>query len=143
VTTPDEGAQKILAALSAVPGLAVFDSEVPADPPREREDDPSSPVKPYCVLYMGGGTTRSTRLGYRAVDLSLGFQVTYAAGTPRGARWAFAKGRTALVGLRLFDGRQHGRVKEDLEGGEVREDTDVPDDLRWYLPMRYRIATTT
>lgn len=142
MTTTVSALEAILAALKAVPGWTVFEGE-PVDPPREIVDGKPGPVKPYCCLYMGGGITRSNRHGYRAVDLSLGWQVTYAAGTPRGALWAFDKGRAALVGLSLFDGAQHGVVKEDLDVGEVRKDKDVPNDIRWFLPMRYRIATTT
>jgi hypothetical protein len=141
VTTAVEGVETILAVLEAINGWTVFEGE-PVDPPRE-DDNPSSPVLPYCCLYMGAGVTRSSRHGYRAVDLSLPWQITYAAGTPRGALWAFDKGRAALVGLHLFDGAQHGVVKEDLDPGEVRKDKDVPNDIRWFLPMRYRITTTT
>jgi len=143
VTTTVGAVEEILTVLQAVSGWTVFEGE-PVDPPREEtEDDALGPVLPYCCLYMGGGMTRATRHGGRPVDLSLGWQITYAAGTPRGALWAFDKGRAALVGLRLFDGLQHGQVKEAIDAGEVRRDKEVPNDIRWYVPMRYRIATTT
>ena len=143
MTTTVEAVDKILTVLNTIDGWTVFEGE-PIDPPREEtDDDEVGLVLPYCCLYMGGGMTRSSRHGYRAVDLSLGWQITYAAGTPRGALWAFDKGRAALVGLHLFNGAQHGRVKEDIDAGEVRKDKDVPNDIRWFLPMRYRIDTTT
>lgn len=134
----------VLAALNTITGVTIYEGDPPSDPPREDPGDVSSPVLHYACLYMGGGQPRADRHAHRATNLDLGFTVTAVSGTPRGALWTVDKVRAALNGLRLIAGLEHGRLREITEPSQrVRKDTDVPDDLRWYLPMQYRFATTT
>lgn len=141
-----EANNAIVAAL-AVPNLFVLTGGVPDD--LEMDRDQAGRVKPYAVLYLGGGQASADRYGgLRAakdvpLDLAIPFQVTAAAGTYEGALWAVGKVRAALTGVQLFDGRTTTRLREDTDPGPLRQDKAVPNDLRWYLPMQYRFATTT
>jgi len=141
VTTVSEIATAALAELEAIPNLVVFDNDVPELTAVQR--DGQGNAKPYAVLWTsGGGVRRSDRLAYAALDLSAGFTVTCAAGTPGGARWAVDKVRARLTGLRLL-GVNHGFLKEVLDDpGPIRKDKDVPSEIRWFLALPYRIATS-
>lgn len=140
MTTIDQVAQLALTELQAISGLIVFDGDVPDLTTAQRDD--KGRAKPYVVLWTGGGgVRRSDRYAYAALDLAAGFTVTCAAGTPRGARWVVDQVRARLTGTALL-GAGNGRLKEVLDDpGTVRIDRDVPTDLRWFLPLLYRIAT--
>jgi len=140
VTTIDTVAQTALTELAAITNLIVFDGHVPALGSTQRDDE--GRAKPYAVLYHNDGQVRSwDRYAYTALDLAAGFQVTCAAGTPRGALWVVDKVRARLTGRRLL-GASEGFCKEVTDPGPLRIDDDVPSDLRWFLPLLYRIATT-
>lgn len=144
MTTTVATVERIIQILDAIPGLGVFEGEVPKDPPRDAE----LRALPYVCVYMGAGQTRNTRHGYQPSDLGLSFQITCSAGTPRGANWAVDKVRAALNGVRLLategDPRlSDSRLREVTDPGPLRMDRDVPTDLRWFLPLLYRFATNT
>jgi hypothetical protein len=148
VTTLREASDALVAVLEAVPNLLVFVGGVPDDEDLPRDDD--GHVKPYAAIYLGGGQASSDRYagarpidGDTPLDLSIPAQVTAAAGTYRGGLWAADMVRGALTGVRLFNNLQTTRLKEVTDPGPIRKDQAVPDDLRWYLPMQYRFATTT
>lgn len=141
-----EASTEIVAALT-VPDLLVLAGGVPDDLVMDRDND--GRVKPYAVVYLGIGQASADRYGGPRpatdvpLDLTVPFQVTAAAGTYEGALWAAEQVRAALTGVQLFDGRTSTRLREDTDPGPIRKDQDVPSDLRWYLPMQYRFATTT
>jgi hypothetical protein len=140
VTTVDTVAQAALAELDSISNLLVFDGRVPTLDTADRDDE--GRAKPYAVLYPNAGQVRtSDRHAYTALDLYAGFQVTCAAGTPRGALWVVDQVRARLTGKRLL-GASEGFCKEVSDPGPLRIDDDVPSDLRWFLPLQYRIATT-
>lgn len=130
-----------LARLEAIPDLNVFDGIVPTDPPR----DLAMKALPYAVLYMGGGRSFNDRHGAKPTNLAGGFQITCAAGTTRGCNWAVDVVRAAFIGKQLLVGLEHGLVREPVgyEPGPARRDDKVPADIRWYLPLQFRLATTT
>ncbi|MFC0623234.1 hypothetical protein [Kribbella deserti] len=143
MATTVEAVTRVVALLTEIDGLTVFEGTVPKDPPRDAEGR----VKPYVCVYMGSGETRNTRYGYKPRDLSLPIWVTCSAGTPRGANWAVDKVRPVLNGVRLFATPEDprlgdSRLREVTENVALREDRDIPTDLRWFLPMQYRFATT-
>lgn len=140
MTTVDATAEQILTMLQAIPNLLVYDAVVPATPPK----DEAGKVKPYAVLYMGGGQVQpSDRLAWAASDLGISFQITCAAGTPRGCRWAVDKVRAKFTGHYVVAGPANGRAKEVTDPGGMRREDSIPNDLRWFVPLLFRITTTT
>jgi hypothetical protein len=146
VTTLLEVSTALDAALT-IPNLAHFPGGPPDDAAMPRDD--AGRAKPYVASYLGAGQATSSRHGglRRSIDvpldLAVPFQVTAAAGTYEGALWAAGKVRAALTGLLLIANAQTTRLRETTDPGPFRRDEDVPDDVRWYLPMQYRFTTTT
>lgn len=136
-------ADAMLDRLRTIDNLIVFDSHVPELTADHRDE--KNRAKPYAVLYPAGGRASSSRFCATPGDLTAGGQVTCAAGTPDGARWAVDRVRVALTGWRPFpDDPASARLTE--LGGDIdpiRLDKDVPSDLRWFAPLLYRLATTT
>lgn len=141
---------EVKAALDAaltIPNLLHFAGGVPDDATMPR--DQGSQAVPYVASYLGSGQARSDRHGGLRpaadvpLDLAVPFQVTAAAGTYEGALWAVGEVRKALTGVLLIADGQTTRLREITDPGPIRRDQDVPDDVRWYLPMQYRFTTTT
>lgn len=130
-----------------IPALAHYPGGPPNDAEMARDD--AGQAKPYVASYLGAGQATSSRHGgiRRAIDvpldLAVPFQVTAAAGTYEGALWAVGKVRAALTGLSLIDDARSTRLREITDPGVIRKDEDVPDDVRWYLPLQYRFITNT
>lgn len=146
MTTLRQVADAVMAKLGPS-GLLLFPGGVPDDADMPRDD---VGVLPYAAIWQGGGQARSGRHGGLLaladevhLDLAIPLQVTAAAGSYDGALLAVTKVRAALTGARLFNDNRTTRLREITDPGVIRKDQDVPDDLRWYLPMQYRFTTTT
>lgn len=135
-------ADAMLERLRTVDNLIVFDSHVPELTADMRDE--KNRAKPYVVLYPAAGRATATRMCATPADLATGGQVTCAAGTPDGARWAVDKVRGVLTGWRPFpNDRASSRLTE--VGGDtdpIRLDKDVPSDWRWFAPLLYRLDTS-
>lgn len=132
--TLDDLHQAIWSALEALAGdkLSVYDGYVP-----------DTPATNYAVLWMTPGQAMSTRVGWKATDRADRFQITVASSNSNRACLATADLiRAAFTGLRLGDGPNAPRCKEDGGPGPFPPDTNIPGDQRWWMPMPYRLVTS-
>lgn len=106
------------ALLDAVPGLNLFDTELPKNPPL----DPDGRVHPYAVFFPGGGHGFGDRLNDVPTELTWDFRVLFVGGDTTRALWALDKIRGALTGKRPTGG---ARLKEVLDEVNIRTETDV------------------
>lgn len=116
------------------PALTVYDAIVPA-----------TPATNYAVLWMGAGRAASTRVGWKATDLAGGFQVTCVSlNSPRAASATADLVRGKLTGLLLGDTADPNapRCKEDATPPAPPPDNSVPGDIRYGMPLLYRVETS-
>lgn len=134
---PVAHATAVLALLNAVPGLTVYDGEVPTTPPV----DSDGRVHPYAVLYAGTATnTRSTLNGASTV-FQWPFQVTVVGGDRQRCSWAAGKVTGALVDQRItVTGFTTGLIGHDPGPDLRRDDVEMPP--RHYQPLLFSVTST-
>lgn len=116
----------------AGPALTVYDGIVP-----------DTPATNYAVLWMGGGRAASTRIGWKATDLAGGFQITCVSrNSPRACAATVDKIRGKFTGLRFGTDPNAPRCKEDATPPVPPPDTSVPGDIRYGMPLLYRVETS-
>lgn len=114
------------------PSLTVYDGLVP-----------DTPATNYAVLWMSPGHAESTRVGWRATDLAADFQVTCVSrNSPRGCIATVGLVRGKLTGLRLGEGPNAPRCKENANPPTPPPDKSVPGDIRFWMPLPYRVVTS-
>jgi hypothetical protein len=127
----------IIDRLSSIPNLAVFDGKV-----GEVVKD-GDVTRPYAVLYMSPGNLERERLCGRSATRRVTGQITVAAGTVAGFRWAVGEVVEALADYRLEPGnRAASMFTFDFDPGPERRDDDDPSDIRWYSPLHFTYTTT-
>lgn len=127
--------QEIWPALESLAGakLAVYDGIVP-----------ETPAANYAVLWMGGTRAVSTRVGWRATDLACDFQITCVGRNPRSCAATVDLVRAKFTGLRLGDQEDPNapRCKENANPPTPPPDKSVPGDIRFWMPLPYRVDTS-
>jgi hypothetical protein len=127
----------IIGRLSSIPNLAVFDGKVGVV---VKDGDVT---RPYAVLYMSPGNLERERLCGRSATRRITGQITVAAGTVDGFRWACGEVVEALTDVRLEpDNRAASMFTFDFDPGPERRDDDDPSDIRWYSPLHFTYTTT-
>jgi len=120
------------AKLDAIANVTAYDGEVPASPPVGQ----NGRVKPYAVLYAGGGQRFSSGLDGIQSSLSTVAQVTAAAGEQIDAMWCVRQVRDGLLGPITISGRTYLVRSTDLDPGPIRRDDNVTP-VRFYLPLEF------
>jgi hypothetical protein len=126
--------EAVWAALQSIagPALTVYDGVVP-----------ETPATNYAVLWMGPGRAASTRVGWKATDLAGDFQITCVSrNSPRACSATVDKVRGKLTGLLLGEGPNAPRCKENATPSTPPPDQSVPGDIRWWMPIPYRVDTS-
>lgn len=132
--TAEEIHEAVWAALLTLdgPALTVYDGIVP-----------ETPATNYAVLWMSPGRATSTRVGWKATDLAADFQVTCVSrNSPRAALAAVGLVRGKLTGLLLGAGPNAPRCKENANPPTPPPDKSVPGDIRFWMPLPYRVVTS-
>jgi hypothetical protein len=111
-------ADAVLTLLQAIPGLNVFDTELPANPPL----DPDKRVHPYAVFFPSGGNAFGDRLNDIPTDVKWTCRILFVGGDKTRALWALDHIRAALTGKRPTGG---ARLKEVLDDVTIRTETNV------------------
>jgi hypothetical protein len=125
----------VLALITPIANLTIYDAEVPDTPPAY----PDGKVKAYAVLYGGAGQRLTSSLEGSSVDMDWPFQVTCAAGLVNDCLWAVDKVCAALVDVRpVVAGRSTWRISQDMDVGPVQRDEDVHP-VRFYVPLMFRL----
>lgn len=133
MATGVEVAALIVARLRTITNLTVFDGKVGT------VVKDGNIARPYAVLYMSPGLFDARR-GGRAARYAVAGQVTVAAGSVAGYRWAVGQVLDALSGHRL---EPAGSLFDfDADPGPERRDDDDPSDIRWYAPLPFTYFTT-
>ena len=100
------------------------------------EHGPDGTALPYMVLWPTATTGEHTRLaGGRSMG-RWGFQLTVAAGSPAGVRWALGKVQPLTARARLIPGRT-GLLTPYLDQVQIVPDEDATP-IRWSAPLRYQ-----
>lgn len=137
MTSAADLAGLILARLGTIPNLTVFDGKVGA----VLKD--GNITRPYTVLYMSPGQFVPTRLCGRSESFRVTGQITVAAGTVAGFRWAAGRVLNVLTDYRLEPAnRGASTVTFPGDPGPERRDDDDPNDIRWYIPLPFSLITT-
>jgi hypothetical protein len=128
--------EAVWAALQSISGaaLSVYDGVVPA-----------TPAGNYAVLWMAPGRAVSTRIGWKATDLAATFQVTCVSrNSPRACAATVDLVRGKLTGLLLGDplAPNAPRCKEAAYPAPPPPDQSVSGDIRWWMPLPYRVDTS-
>jgi hypothetical protein len=128
--------ESVWVALQSIAGsaLTVYDGIVP-----------ETPATNYAVLWMGSSRAASTRVGWKATDLTGGFQITCVSrNSPRACSATVDKVRAKITGLRLGDPLDPNapRCKEDATPQQPPPDQSIPGDIRYWMPMPYRLETS-
>jgi hypothetical protein len=114
------------------PKLTVYDGIVP-----------DTPATNYAVLWMSPGRAVSTRVGWKATDLAGGFLITCVSlNSPRAALATVGLVRGKITGLLLGTGPNAPRCKEDATPSPAPPDKSVPGDIRYGMPLPYRVDTS-
>lgn len=114
------------------PEAAAYDGVVPA-----------TPVGNYFVLYMTPSRAVSTRVGWHATDVSATFQISCVSrNSPRALAATVDKVRAKFTGLLLGEGPNAPRCKENGTPSAPPTNQSVPGDIRWWMPMPYRVDTS-
>lgn len=122
----------VLAALSTLSGITVFDGYVPDDPPSR-----------YVVLWADAGLPDSDRLVDNPNRLRVGFTVT-AVGTSREqCAWLTERVRGVLLGKRLAVAGRTSWKTRGVATEPARRDDDVQHRVVFYAPDTYELVTTT
>jgi len=126
----------VLALLNLLP-LTVRDGDQVNDKTNPLPVDDAGRVKPYAVLWAGGGEILQENLAAIPDGRQWGWQVTAAGADANGCLWAADKVLAALVGARLVipDGSS-GVIYQVGDPGPARVDTAV-DPHRTYLPLLF------
>lgn len=132
----------VLARLALVPNLKVYDGMIRQDDPPPVITGSGGVVKPYAILYAGGGRGYSDRLAGGTSALSWSPQVTVAAGHPADCLAAVDRVRAQLTDqpLTISDGVT-GHLREVVDPGNVRVDEQVTPP-RFYVPMIFQTTAT-
>lgn len=135
MTTAAEVAALIIDRLELIAHLTVFDGRVGT----VVKDGATS--RPYAVLYMAPGAYDARR-GGRAARYDLSGQVTVAAGTVSGLRWAVGRVIDTLHDARLEPANPAGGLVTLSDPGPERIDEDDPSDIRWHVPLHFTYNTS-
>lgn len=126
----------IVARLQTITNLTVFDGKVGT------VVKDGNIARPYAVLYMSPGMFDARR-GGRAARYGVSGQVTVAAGSVAGFRWAVGQVLNTLADHRLEPSAPAGSLFTfDADPGPERRDDDDPSDIRWYVPLPFTYFTT-
>lgn len=129
----------IVAQLGTITNLTVFDGVVDEDGVVKDQ----GVTRPYAVLYMSPGSYSSQRMAGRAEQFSVTGQITVAAGTVAGFRWAAGRVMDTLTDHRLEPlNRGSTPFRFDEDPGPERRDEDDPSDVRWHAPLHFTFTTT-
>lgn len=121
--------------LEAVPGINVYDGEVPGNPPL----DPDRRVHAYAVLYASPGQPEALMLDDEQDSLDGGFQITCVGGDPARALWCLDRVRAAFIGAEVtVGGHAHRITASEIDPGNVRRDDDVKPS-RHYVPQLFDV----
>ena len=132
----------VLARLELVTNVKVYDGRVRQDDPPDEIPGSGGVVRPYCVLYAGGGRGYSDRIVGGSSALSWSPQVTVAAGYAADCTAAVDRVRAQLTDqvLSISDGVT-GYLREVADTGTVRVDEQVSP-ARFYVPMIFQTVAT-
>lgn len=123
-------ATAVLSLLGAVPGLRVYDGQVP-----------NNPVLPYVVLYIDSGTRSAESLSCDADTADFALQTTSVGATREQAQWAAERAMGALLDARpVVSGWLCGRVRH-AGSQPTRRDDDVDPPLM-YATDQWRFLST-
>lgn len=126
----------IIARLELINGLTVFDGKV-GDVIKDNEI-----TRPYAVLYMFPGNMRRLRYPDHSGQARVQFQVTCAAGTVAGCRWATDEVVDALTDHRLDTGsRGTSPITMVSEISREVEDRSDLGDIRWFSTPLFALTT--
>lgn len=104
---------------------------------------PETPDTNYAVLWMSPGRAGSTRVGWKATDLAGGFQITCVSrNSPRACAATVDLVRGKFTGLLLGTGPNAPRCKENATPSAPPPDKSVPGDIRFWMPLPYRVDTS-
>lgn len=127
----------LLALLTPISGLSVYDAEVPKTPPV----DVDGRIHPYAVLYAGTATNQRSALSGASTDFRWPFQITVVGGDRQRCAWAAWKVTGALVDKRLtVTGFTTGLITHEAGPGISRDDVEVPP--RHYQPLLFSLTST-
>jgi hypothetical protein len=127
----------IIAQLQTITGLTVFDGKVGT----VIKDD--GITRPYAVLYMFPRNLRRLRYPDTSDQARTQFQVTCAAGTVVGCRWATDRVVDLLTDHRLAtDSRATAPITMVSEISREVEDRSDLGDIRWYSTPLFSLTTT-
>jgi hypothetical protein len=130
-------AQLIIERLETIPHLTVFDGKVGA------VVKDGNAVRPYAVLYLAPGSLARRGISGRSETHRVTGQITAAAGTPTGYRYAVSRVLDALTDHRLEPANLGASMFTfDGDPGPARRDEDDPSDIRWYVPLPFTVTTT-
>ena len=134
--TLEEIHQELWAAMRSIAGssLSVYDNDVPATPEGN-----------YAVLWTPASRAVSTRVGWKATDLDVPFQITVVSrNSPRALAASIDLVRGKFTGLRLGDPTDPNapRCKENGTPSPPPGNDKIPGDKRWWMPMPYRLTTS-
>lgn len=101
----------------------------------EHAPAPDGTALPFMVLWSTAPTDVHTRLAGGASLSRWGFQLTVAAGTPAGVRWALDRLQPRLARARLIPGRT-GLLQPYLDQVPITPEDDITPP-RWSAPLRY------
>lgn len=137
MTTVGQLGDLILARLRTIPNLTVFDGKV------GQVVKDAGTTRPYAVLYMSPGSFVSQRMSGQSEQFRVSGQITVAAGTVAGFRWAAHQVMDALTDFRLEPANRGATpFTFDTDPGPERRDDDDPSDIRWYAPFTFSFTTT-
>ena len=135
--------ESMLERLDLVPFVKVYDGDVPQDDPPLTIPNSGGVVKPYVVLYAGGGTATSDRACQTPSVLGWAPQVSVVAGYPVDCLQAVDRVRAELTGTRLtLDDGTTGILREPEGDRPILKDESVSPP-RFLYPLQYRIVATT
>lgn len=135
MTTPDELHAATLALIKTIPGMTVFDGDVPTTLLR----DGAGRVYPYVVLWPSAGyrpnEIADDLAGTPDGTLEWPFQVTVASGDVMWTLGAVRVVRAKLAGAWLTP--RTGRLREDPGAPNIARDPDVTP-ARFFVPLLFR-----
>jgi hypothetical protein len=132
----------MLARLRLVPGIKVYGARIPQNDPPDTIPGSGGVVRPYVMLYAGGGTAYSDRACRTPSVLSWAPQISVVAGVEADCLAALDRIRAELTGthLSITDGTT-GILKEpDGERPLLVDETVSP--TRFSYPLLYTIVAS-
>lgn len=134
--------QAVLDRLALVANVKVYDGRIDQTNPPDVIPASGGVVRPYCILYAGGGRGYSDRLTGGSSALSWSAQVTVAAGYPADCAAAVDRVRAQLTDqpVTIPDGVT-SHLREVADTGSIRVDEQISP-ARFYVPLIFQTVAT-